>query len=34
MDQRALWLFVFVALILKGAGSISLDKLLANRNQA
>ena len=29
MDQRALWLFVLVILILKGAGSISLDRFVS-----
>lgn len=28
MDQRALWVFLFAVLILKGAGAISLDRLL------
>ena len=28
MDQRALWLFLLAVLILKGAGSLSLDRLL------
>jgi len=29
MDQRALWVLLFSVLILKGAGAISLDRLLA-----
>lgn len=34
MDQRALWLFLFAVLILKGAGAISLDRFLGNRYRA
>ncbi len=30
MDQRALWIFLLVVLIIKGAGSISLDRILSN----
>ena len=29
MDQRVLWLFLLAVLILKGAGSLSLDRLLS-----
>jgi putative oxidoreductase len=29
LDQRALWMLLFLVLILKGAGPISLDRLLA-----
>jgi putative oxidoreductase len=28
MDQRALWIFVLVILVLRGAGPFSLDRLL------
>ncbi|MCX8224651.1 MAG: DoxX family protein [Sulfitobacter sp.] len=31
LDQRALWLFLLVTLIVKGAGPLSLDKLLVAR---
>jgi putative oxidoreductase len=31
LDQRAFWVFLFLCLILKGAGAISLDALLARR---
>ncbi|PLX35947.1 MAG: hypothetical protein C0606_17845 [Hyphomicrobiales bacterium] len=31
MDQRALWIFVLVALVVKGAGAISLDALIGKR---
>lgn len=31
MDQRALWVFLFAVLILKGAGALSLDRLLGNQ---
>ncbi len=30
MDQRALWMFLFAVLIIKGAGALSIDRLLAN----
>ncbi|MGB7286365.1 MAG: DoxX family protein [Salaquimonas sp.] len=30
MDQRALWMFLFIVLIVKGAGYLSVDRLLAN----
>ena len=29
MDQRAFWMFLFLVLIIKGAGAISLDALLS-----
>lgn len=31
MDQRALWVFVLLVLVIKGAGALSLDRLLAAR---
>ncbi|MEM1366274.1 MAG: DoxX family protein [Pseudomonadota bacterium] len=31
MDQRALWIFLLLVLVIKGAGAISLDRLLAGR---
>ena len=31
LDQRLLWVFVLVTLVLKGAGPLSLDRLLARR---
>ena len=31
LDQRALWVFLFVYLVIRGAGAISLDHLLAGR---
>lgn len=30
MDQRALWMFLFAVLIIKGAGAISIDRVLSN----
>lgn len=32
MDQRALWMFLFAILVIKGAGMISVDWLLARRS--
>ncbi len=34
MDQRALWIFLFAVLVLKGAGALSIDRLLTNRRAA
>lgn len=34
MDQRALWVFLFLVLIIKGAGSISLDNFVSKWWQA
>lgn len=34
LDQRALWMFLLIYLVIRGAGSISLDYLLAGRDQA
>lgn len=31
MDQRALWLFLLIFLVVRGAGPLSLDRLLARR---
>lgn len=31
LDQRALWVFVLLTLVLKGAGPLSLDRLVAAR---
>jgi putative oxidoreductase len=31
MDQRALWVFVLIVLVLKGAGALSLDRLIERR---
>ncbi|SLN21511.1 DoxX family protein [Pseudooctadecabacter jejudonensis] len=31
LDQRAFWVFLLVALVLKGAGPLSVDRLLAGR---
>lgn len=31
LDQRALWLLLFLTLVLKGAGSLSLDRLIARQ---
>ncbi len=31
MDQRAFWIFALLVLVLKGAGPLSLDRLLAGR---
>lgn len=33
LDQRALWVFLLVYLVIRGAGSISLDYLFAGRRQ-
>ncbi len=34
LDQRALWVFLLVTLVVKGAGAVSLDALLARRLSA
>jgi len=34
MDQRAFWMFLLIYLVLRGAGPLSLDRLLANRQAA
>lgn len=31
MDQRALWVFVLIVIAIKGAGPLSIDRLLAKR---
>lgn len=31
LDQRALWIFVLLTLVLKGAGPLSVDRVLTNR---
>lgn len=31
LDQRALWVFLLVVLVVKGAGALSLDRLIARR---
>lgn len=31
LDQRALWIFLLITLVIKGAGPLSLDRLLAPR---
>lgn len=31
LDQRALWLLLFLTLVLKGAGALSLDRLIARQ---
>lgn len=31
VDQRAMWIFLFVVLVIKGAGPLSLDALFAKR---
>lgn len=31
MDQRALWIFVLLVIVIKGAGPLSLDRLLRRR---
>ena len=31
MDQRALWLFLLIVIVVKGAGPVSLDRLLGAR---
>ena len=28
MDQRTFWVFLFVVLIIKGAGALSLDRII------
>ncbi|MDF1729032.1 MAG: DoxX family protein [Sulfitobacter sp.] len=32
LDQRALWVFLLIVMILKGAGPISVDRLLSRRS--
>ncbi len=34
MDQRALWIFLLIVLVMKGAGWLSLDRVLARRHSA
>lgn len=34
LDQRALWIFLLLVLVVKGAGPLSLDRLLAARRPA
>jgi len=34
MDQRALWLLLFAVLILKGAGALSIDRILSKKQAA
>ena len=34
LDQRLLWMLLFVTLVLKGAGPLSLDRLVARRLSA
>ncbi|MEP2639790.1 MULTISPECIES: DoxX family protein [Rhodobacterales] len=34
LDQRAFWIFVLLVLVIKGAGPLSLDRLLKNRVSA
>ena len=34
LDQRALWVFLFAYLVVKGAGAVSLDSVLARRGEA
>jgi len=31
LDQRTLWIFVLLTLVLKGAGPLSVDRVLTNR---
>ncbi|MDC0736771.1 DoxX family protein [Cognatishimia sp. SS12] len=33
LDQRAFWVFLLLVLVIKGAGPLSLDRLLARRQQ-
>jgi len=33
LDQRALWVFLLLVLVVKGAGPVSLDRLLSSRRQ-
>lgn len=32
MDQRTLWVFVLITLVIKGAGPLSVDRILARRH--
>lgn len=34
LDQRALWIFLLLTLVIKGAGPLSLDRLLAPKPEA
>lgn len=34
MDQRAFWVFLLLVLVIKGAGPLSIDRLLASRQTA
>jgi putative oxidoreductase len=34
LDQRALWVFLFAYLVVKGAGAVSLDRLFEKRGEA
>jgi putative oxidoreductase len=34
LDQRALWVFLLVTLVVKGAGAVSLDRLLAGTRRS
>ena len=34
MDQRALWVFLLVVIVFKGAGPLSVDQLLRGKSQA
>jgi putative oxidoreductase len=31
LDQRAFWMLVFVTLVIKGAGALSLDRMLSRQ---
>jgi putative oxidoreductase len=33
LDQRALWVFLFVYLVIRGAGAVSLDRLFAGKRE-
>lgn len=33
LDQRLLWMVVFITLVVKGAGPLSLDRLIARRSE-
>lgn len=34
MDQRAFWVFVLIYLVMRGAGPLSVDRLMTNRHAA
>lgn len=34
MDQRTLWVFLFIVLVIKGAGPLSLDRILSRDDQS